>query len=69
MQKIRKITLVILNILLLNCLFINCYATATTVTKENLNASLQEFVLSEANKNNYKITGVSSLSYTQSLKA
>lgn len=56
MQKIRKITLLILNILLLNCLFINCYATATTVTKENINASLQEFVLSEANENNYKIT-------------
>ncbi len=56
MQKIRKITLLILNILLLNSLFINCYATAITVTKENLNASLQEFVSSGANENNYKIT-------------
>ena len=44
MQKLRKITLLILNILLLNSLFSNCYATAVSVTKENLNASLQEFV-------------------------
>lgn len=56
MQKIRKIILLILNILLLNSLFINCYATAITVTKENLNTSLQEFVSSGANENNYKIT-------------
>lgn len=58
MQKIRKITLLILNILVLNSLFSNCYATAitVTVTKENLNASLQEFVSSGANENNYKIT-------------
>lgn len=56
MQKIRKIALLLLNILLLNSLFSNCYATAITVTKENLNASLQEFASSDANKNNYKIT-------------
>lgn len=56
MQKIRKITLLILNILLLNSLFINCYVTAVVVTRENINASLQEFVSSDANENNYKIT-------------
>lgn len=56
MQKIMKITLLILNILLLNSLFSNCYATEVSVTKENLNASLQEFVSSDTNENNYKIT-------------
>lgn len=56
MQKIRKIGLLIINFLLLNCLFINCYAIAVTVTKENLNTSLQKFVSSNANENNYKIT-------------
>lgn len=56
MQKIKKIALLILNILLLNSLFSNCYATVVSVTKEKLNASLQEFVLSSANENNYKCT-------------
>ena len=55
MQKIRKITLLILNILILNILFSNCYATAVSITKENLNESLQEFVSSDVNENNYKI--------------
>lgn len=56
MQKIKKIILLILNILLLNSLFSSCYATAASVTKEKLSASLQEFVSSDANENNYKIT-------------
>ena len=55
MQKIKKITLLILSILLINVLFINCYATAVTVTKENLNASLQKFVSSSENDKDYKI--------------
>ena len=56
MQKVKKIILLVINILLLNCLVINCYATNIEVTKENLNESLQKFVASKENENNYKIT-------------
>lgn len=56
MQKVKKIILLVINILLLNCFVINCYATNIEVTKENLNESLQKFVASKENENNYKIT-------------
>lgn len=56
MQKIRKVILLILSILLINSFFNNCYAAAVAVTKENLSASLKEFVSSDANQSNYKIT-------------
>lgn len=55
MRKIKRITILIANILLLSSLFINCYATAVAVTKENLNTSLQKLVTSDTNENNYKI--------------
>ena len=56
MKKIRRIGLLIISVLLISSLFINCYATAVAVTKENLNESLQKFVSSDTNENNYKIT-------------
>lgn len=56
MQKIKKIVLLVIFILILNSFFISCYATNVAVTKENLNTSLQKFVSSSANENNYEIT-------------
>lgn len=56
MKKIRRIVLLIVNILLLNCLFINSYVTAVAVTKENINESLQKFVSSTTNEKKYKIS-------------
>ena len=56
MLKFRKILLVVLIILLLNTLFFNCYATFVTVTKENLNTSLQKLTTTDENYINDKIT-------------
>ncbi len=56
MIKFSKIVVVILIIFLLNILLCSCYATSVTVTKENLNTSLQKFVSSDTNDKNYKIT-------------
>lgn len=56
MLKLRKITFVILICLLVITAFSKCYATSIAVTKENLNTSLQKFVTSDTNENNYKIT-------------
>ena len=54
MQKIKKIGILIIYIFVLNSLFINCYAT-NDINKENINKSLQQFVSSGANGDNYQI--------------
>lgn len=56
MLKLKKVTFIILIVYLVVTLFSKCYATSITVTKENLNTSLQKFVTSDTNENNYKIT-------------
>lgn len=56
MLKFRKIVVVILIIFLLNTLFCNCYATFVTVTKENLNESLQKLISTDEDYINDKIT-------------
>lgn len=55
MKNIRRIGFLLVSILLLSNLFIHCYAKVVTVTKENLNTSLQKFVSSSINKDDYKI--------------
>lgn len=52
---IKKVTLLLFIILLCCSSFFSCYASSVPVTKENLNSTLQQFVASDENENNYKV--------------
>ncbi len=52
---IKKVTLLLFIILLCCSSFFSCYASSVPVTKENLNSTLQQFVASDENENNYRV--------------